>query len=114
MATPKKKAERQKKKSTRKAKRETRKAKRDYKHEYKKFQSSTEQKKKRAARNKARRQAIKKGLVKIGDKFDMSHTRNGVVKKKRSVNRGSKSDMPGDKKARGNGSKKRQPKRRKK
>ena len=86
-------------------------AKRDYKSEYKKFQSSEEQKKKRAARNKARRKAIKKGTVRKGDNNDMSHTKNGVVKKKRSVNRGSSSDMPGDRKARGKGQKKRQPKR---
>ena len=86
-------------------------AKRDYKSEYKKFQSSEEQKKKRAARNKARRKAIKNGTVKKGDGYDMSHTKNGVVKKKRSVNRGSSSDMPGDRKARGKGQTKRQPKR---
>lgn len=86
-------------------------AKRNYKKEYKKFQSSEEQKKKRAARNKARRKAVKKGTVKKGDKNDMSHTKNGVVKKPRSVNRGSNKDMPGDKRARGKGQKKRQPKR---
>jgi hypothetical protein len=86
-------------------------AKRDYKSEYKKFQSSEEQKKKRAARNKARRKAIKKGTVRKGDNNDMSHTKNGVVKKPRSVNRGSKKDMPGDRRARGKGQKKRQPKR---
>jgi hypothetical protein len=78
---------------------------RNYKREYKKFQSSEEQKKKRAARNKARRKALKKGTVKKGDGYDMSHTKNGVVKKKRSVNRGSKKDMPGDKRARGKGCK---------
>jgi len=78
---------------------------RNYKKEYKKFQSSEEQKKKRAARNKARRKALKKGTVKKGDGYDMSHTKNGVVKKKRSVNRGSKKDMPGDKRARGKGCK---------
>ena len=80
-------------------------AKRNYKKEYKKFQSSEEQKKKRAARNKARRKALKKGTVKKGDGYDMTHTKNGVVKKKRSVNRGSKKDMPGDKRARGKGCK---------
>jgi len=85
-------------------------AKRDYKSEYKKFQSSEEQKKKRTARNKARRKAIKKGTVRKGDNNDMSHTKNGIVKKKRSVNRGSSSDMPGDRRARGKGQKKRQPK----
>jgi len=86
-------------------------AKRDYKKEYEKFQSSEEQKKKRAGRNKARRKAVKKGTVKKGDGMDMSHTKNGVVKKPRSVNRGSKKDMPGDKRARGKGQKKNQPKR---
>jgi len=86
-------------------------AKRDYKSEYKKFQSSEEQKKKRAARNKARRKAIKNGTVKKGDGLDMSHTKNGVVKKPRSVNRGSSSDQPGDRRSRGKGCKKRQPKR---
>jgi hypothetical protein len=86
-------------------------AKRDYKSEYKKFQSSEEQKKKRAARNRARRKAVKKGTVKKGDGYDMSHTKNGVVKKPRSVNRGSKKDTPGDVRARGKGQKKRQPKR---
>ena len=85
-------------------------AKRDYRSEYKKFQSSTEQKKKRAGRNKERRKAMKNGTVKKGDGMDMSHTNNGVVKKPRSVNRGSKKDMPGDRKARGKGQKKRQPK----
>jgi hypothetical protein len=85
-------------------------AKRDYKKEYDKFQSSEEQKRKRAGRNKARRKAIKNGTVKKGDGMDMSHTKNGVVKKPRSVNRGSKKDMPGDKRARGKGQKKNQPK----
>ena len=78
---------------------------RNYKKEYKKFQSTDEQKKKRAARNKERLKALKKGTVKKGDGYDMSHTKNGVVKKKRSVNRGSKKDMPGDKRARGKGCK---------
>jgi len=86
-------------------------ASRDYKDEYKKFQSSPEQKRKRAERNKQRRRALKKGIVKKGDSIDMSHTKNGVVKKHKSKNRGSKSDMPGDIKARGNGQKKNQPKR---
>jgi large subunit ribosomal protein L14 len=36
---------------------------RDYKKEYKKFQSSKEQKNKRAERNKVRRKALKKGTV---------------------------------------------------
>lgn len=32
---------------------------------------------------------------------DASHTKNGIVYKPSSVNRGSKSDMPGDRRARG-------------
>lgn len=51
----------------------------------------------RVARNKARR---KLGL-KVGDPRDASHTKNGVVAKHMSKNRGSKTDMPGDKRARG-------------
>ena len=74
---------------------------RDYKDEYKKFQSSPTQMKRRAERNGLRRNAIKKGIVKKGDNYDMSHTKNGAVKKHRSINRGSKTDMPGDVKARG-------------
>lgn len=85
-------------------------ANRNYKDEYKKFQSSPEQKKKRAARNKANRNARKKGIIKKGDGNDMAHTKNGIVKKHRSVNRGSNSDQPGDKRARGKGQKKKQPK----
>ena len=54
---------------------------------------------------------MKNGTVKKGDGMDMSHTKNGVVKKPRSVNRGSKKDTPGDVRARGKGQKKRQPKR---
>lgn len=74
---------------------------RNYRDEYKKFQSSPEQMKKRAERNRLRRNALKKGTVKKGDNMDMSHTKNGVVKKHRSVNRGSKTDQPGDRRARG-------------
>ncbi|MHA2085458.1 MAG: HNH endonuclease [Candidatus Thorarchaeota archaeon] len=93
--------------------------KRNYKKEYKKFQSSSEQKKKRAQRNKRRRQALKNGRVKKGDGFDLAEIKtklgNIVIrKKKKSQNRGSKTDMPGDKKARGKGQKKNQPKRKKK
>ena len=77
---------------------------RDYKDEYRKFQSSDDQKKKRAERNKNRLKALKLGVVKKGDNNDMSHTKNGVIKKHRSINRGSSSDMPGDKRARGKGS----------
>lgn len=78
-------------------------AERDYKKEYKKFQSSPEQKKKRADRNRQRK---KLGLKK-GDPRDASHVGNGkVVAKHKSKNRGSNSDQPGDKRARGKGHKK--------
>jgi len=86
-------------------------AKRNYKKEYSKFQSSTKQKKKRAERNRLRKEAEKAGKVKKGDKKDISHTKNGARVKPRSVNRGSKSDMPGDRKARGKGQTKKQPSR---
>lgn len=56
------------------------------------------------------RRARRAELVKInrdrgtegnGDGKDWSHTKNGVVLKKASVNRGSKSDSAGDRRARG-------------
>jgi len=82
-------------------------AKRDYKKEYKKFQSSEEQKKKRNARNRARR----KLKLKKGDPRDASHVKGGkVVAKHKSKNRGSKSDQPGDKRARAKGHTKNRPK----
>jgi len=49
------------------------KAKRNYKEEYKKFQSSDKEKKNRAARNKRRREAEKKGKVCKGDGQDIHH-----------------------------------------
>jgi hypothetical protein len=49
---------------------------RNYKSEYKNYHSSTEQKKKRAARNAARRTMAKGGSVKKGDGKDVDH-KNG-------------------------------------
>jgi len=46
---------------------------RNYKREYRKFQSSRSSKQDRASRNKVRRQYLKKGLVKKGDKRDIHH-----------------------------------------
>lgn len=46
---------------------------RDYRDEYKKHQSSEKAKKDRAARNKARRKAIREGKVSKGDGKDMDH-----------------------------------------
>lgn len=47
--------------------------KRDYAKEYRDFGGTTEQKKRRAQRNKARREAIRKGIVKKGDGMEMDH-----------------------------------------
>lgn len=49
------------------------KARRDYKAEYRKYQSSPEDKKNRAARNRARLLAIKQGKVNKGDGKDIDH-----------------------------------------
>jgi|TARA_E500000318_G_scaffold109232_1_gene121751 hypothetical protein len=46
---------------------------RDYKREYETYHSKPEQKKRRASRNKARRQAIREGRVKKGSKMDIHH-----------------------------------------
>lgn len=65
----------------------------------KKINARPEQVKKRVEANKARRQAKAAGKNVNGK--DASHTKNGIVFKKSSVNRGSKSDSAGDKRARG-------------
>ncbi len=49
---------------------------RKYKSEYARYQAADLQKKKRAARNKARRMMVKAGPVRPGDKKDVAH-RNG-------------------------------------
>lgn len=46
---------------------------RDYEREYKRFQSSKKAKKDRAARNKARRQALREGKVHRGDSLEVDH-----------------------------------------
>jgi hypothetical protein len=48
-------------------------AERDYRDEYKKFQSSESDKKRRAARNKARRKLERDGRVHKGDGKDIDH-----------------------------------------
>lgn len=63
--------------------------KRKYKEEYRKFQSSTKSKKDRAARNKARRKALKSGRVKKGDGKDLHHP-NGTKSSKTVVMSASK------------------------
>lgn len=47
--------------------------KRDYKKEYRDFGGTPEQIKRRAGRNKARREAMKAGLVKKGDGKEVDH-----------------------------------------
>jgi len=46
---------------------------RDYRSEYDKYQGTEEQKKKRAQRNAARREAEREGKVKKGDGKDVAH-----------------------------------------
>lgn len=46
---------------------------RDYAREYRKFSSSRKAKKDRAARNKARRQALREGRVHRGDNLEIDH-----------------------------------------
>ena len=46
---------------------------RDYKAEYKKYQSKSDQKKKRASRNAARAKLMKGGSVRKGDGKDVHH-----------------------------------------
>lgn len=48
---------------------------RDYEKEYKDYHSTPEQKKKRAQRNAARRDAQRKGKVKKGDNKDVHHVK---------------------------------------
>ena len=69
---------------------------RDYKDEYRKFQDSPAQKKKRAALN---RENHKRGTYGNGDGLDVSHTKNGIKLEKSSINKGrkEKSRMVGSK-----------------
>ena len=60
---------------------------RNYKKEYKNYHSSLEQKKKRASRNTARSKMVKSGVVKKGDKKDVTH-RNGNPKDNKKKNLG--------------------------
>lgn len=75
--------------------------KRNYKKEYKKFQSSEEQKTKRARRNKNRAEAEKDGRVSKGDGKDVHHKGNKTTVMSKSKNRGmaEKSRLKGSKRA---------------
>jgi hypothetical protein len=72
----------------------------------KEFNKKPEQRAKRSELSVKRRRMIKDGEIKKNDDRDLSHTKNGLVLKHKSTNRGSKSDTNGDKRARGNGKKK--------
>ena len=67
----------------------------------KEYNKKPEQVKKRVELNKANRKSHKNGTSSVGDGKDQSHTKNGMVLKPQSVNRGSKKDAPGDVRARG-------------
>lgn len=79
---------------------EARKKRLEYQKEYNKKEREV---KKRVELNAENR---KRGTYGNGDGKDVAHTKNGTRLQKASVNRGSKSAMPGDKRARGNGRKK--------
>ena len=72
-----------------------RKKKAEYDKKYNKKKSAV---KKRSEANKYNR---KKGTYGNGDGKDASHTKSGMKMKPQSKNRGSKSDQPGDRRARG-------------
>jgi len=68
---------------------------RNYKKEYANYQGTSAQKKRRAQRNKIRRQMLKDGRVRKGDKMDIHHrdgnpsnnSPNNVIVQPRSKNR---------------------------
>jgi hypothetical protein len=60
-----------------------------------------ERRARRAELTKINREYQKSGRGKVGDGKDASHTKNGIVLKPASVNRGSKTDSSGDRRARG-------------
>lgn len=67
----------------------------------KEYNSKPEQRKKRSELVQINREHDKKYGKASREGKDASHTSHGIVYKKSSVNRGSKTDMPGDRRARG-------------
>lgn len=67
----------------------------------KEFNRKPEQRKKRSELTQINREHDKKYGKESRRGKDASHTKNGIVYKKSSVNRGSKSDTAGDRRARG-------------
>lgn len=57
---------------------------RDYSREYRRFQSSKKAKRDRAARNKARRQALREGRVHRGDGKEIDHKNSQPTDNRRS------------------------------
>ena len=82
---------------------EARKKRLEYQKEYNKKEREV---KKRVELNAKNRENHREGKSKVGDGLDVSHHKNGTKLQKASMNRGSQTSMPGDKRARGNGSKK--------
>jgi len=82
---------------------EARKKKAEYDSE---FNKKPEQVKKRVELKKKNREHDKKYGKKSREGKDLSHTSHGLVYKSKSVNRGSKSDTAGDRRARGGKKKK--------
>lgn len=72
----------------------------------KKFNEKKEQREKRVELIQHNREHDKKYGKESRKGKDASHTKNGIVYKKSSVNRGSKSDTAGDRRARGGKKKK--------
>jgi hypothetical protein len=72
----------------------------------KKFNEKKEQREKRVELIQHNREHDKKYGKESRKGKDASHTKNGIVYKKSSVNRGSKSDTAGDRRARGGRKKK--------
>lgn len=79
---------------------EARKKRLEYQKEYNKKEREVKKRVELNAENRRR------GTYGNGDGKDVAHTKNGTKLQKASVNRGSRNAMPGDKRARGNGSKK--------
>jgi hypothetical protein len=65
------------------------------------FNKRPEQVKKRVELNAANNRSHASGKTRVGDGKDLSHTKSGLRLKPQSVNRGSKMDSPGDRRARG-------------
>jgi hypothetical protein len=67
----------------------------------KEFNKKPEQRAKRSELVKVNREHQKSGKGRVGDGMDASHTKRGIVLKPASVNRSSRTDSAGDRRARG-------------